>query len=76
MRTRNVNTVVCTACMFFSDLLLAVKGMVEGEIVVRSPAQMLGYLKNQRATAETLDELGIHTGDLGYFDEQGNLWSE
>ena len=45
-----------------------------GEILVRSPAVMQGYYHNPQATAETLDEEGwLHSGDAGYFDEDGHL---
>jgi acyl-CoA synthetase (AMP-forming)/AMP-acid ligase II len=45
-----------------------------GEVVVRSPACMRGYWRAPEATAKTIDEQGwIHTGDLGYLDEQGYL---
>jgi len=30
-----------------------------------------GYLRDEEATAAVLDELWFHTGDLGYFDEEG-----
>lgn len=46
----------------------------EGEICVKGPAVMLGYLDDEEATREAIDEKGrLHTGDLGWLDEEGNL---
>lgn len=45
-----------------------------GEIVVRSPTLMTGYWKNLKATAEILRGGWLHTGDVGYFDEDGFLY--
>lgn len=44
-----------------------------GEIVWRGPAAMEGYLKNPEATAESRKFGWHHSGDLGYFDEDGLL---
>lgn len=45
-----------------------------GEIVVRGPNVMLGYLDDPEATAKAVDEEGwLHTGDVGVLDHAGNL---
>ena len=45
----------------------------DGEILVMSPGNMLGYHKNPVATAETLDHGWIRTGDIGEIDADGFL---
>lgn len=48
---------------------------VPGEIVTRGTNVMLGYYKNEEATAQTLDSEGwYHTGDLGLMDDEGNIF--
>ena len=45
-----------------------------GEIVIKSGFVMKGYWKRPEATAEAIKDGWFHTGDAGYFDEDGYLY--
>jgi len=47
---------------------------MKGEIVVKGENVMSGYWKNDKATQEVLKNGWLHTGDMGYLDNDGFLF--
>lgn len=45
-----------------------------GEVLIQSPTNFLEYWRHPKATAETLKNGWLYSGDLGYLDHDGYLW--
>lgn len=68
-------TVPATECRIVDPEGTDVAEGGEGELLIRGPQVMIGYLNNPQATADTLDEeRWLHTGDVGRFDADGHLF--
>lgn len=53
------------------------KGLPEneqGELLLRGPQVMLGYLNNKEATEEMIIDGWLRTGDLAYYDNEGSFY--
>ena len=50
-----------------------VRSTEDGEIISKSPSVFLGYYKNPEATAKTLKDGWLYSGDKGFIDEDGHL---
>ncbi|AGK55311.1 o-succinylbenzoate--CoA ligase [Bacillus sp. 1NLA3E] len=51
-----------------------VKPREEGEIIVKGPNVTTGYLYREKENAEKIQNGWLHTGDIGYVDEEGFLY--
>ena len=60
-------------CKICDDNGLELPKGKKGEIVIQGENVMKGYYKNEAATAETIRDSWLHTGDLGYMDEDDFL---
>jgi len=45
----------------------------DGEVLVGGPTVFLGYYKNEEATAETLKDGWLYSGDAAFFDQNNHL---
>ncbi|MFV8319301.1 3-((3aS,4S,7aS)-7a-methyl-1,5-dioxo-octahydro-1H-inden-4-yl)propanoate--CoA ligase FadD3 [Mycobacterium sp. 23] len=69
-------TVATTCGRPFAGFELRINGADgdTGEVLLRGPNVMLGYLDDPEATAAAIDSDGwLHTGDIGMVDDAGNL---
>lgn len=69
-------TVATTCGRPFAGFELRISGAAgeTGEVLLRGPNVMLGYLDDAEATAAAIDSDGwLHTGDIGMVDDAGNL---
>lgn len=59
-----------------NEVATPVEGLSEpGELLVRGPHVMVGYLNNSEATATTLEKDGfLHTGDIARIHSDGSVW--
>ena len=70
---------VATTCgrpLEWAEVRIAAPGgaAMPGEVLIRGPYLMIGYLDDPQSTAAAIDADGwLHTGDVGFLDERGYL---
>ena len=67
----NENVIANSVGRAFGDTKVRI---LDGEILLRGGSVMLGYYHDPKATAEALQDGWLHTGDMGYLDEDGYLY--
>jgi len=66
--------VLNTALKVMSESGVEAKNGEAGEIYVKGPMVMKGYINNAEATEQTMDGGWLRTGDVGQFDDEGFLY--
>jgi acyl-CoA synthetase (AMP-forming)/AMP-acid ligase II len=61
-------------CRVVDDAAAPVPPGTAGELVVRGPGVMKEYYRNPEATAQTLKNGWLHTGDIARVDAEGFIW--
>ncbi|MRT93689.1 long-chain fatty acid--CoA ligase [Ancylomarina sp. 16SWW S1-10-2] len=67
MLVKNMDLQIC------DDLGIPLSAGKTGEIVIKGKNVMKGYWKNEKASAETIKNDWLHTGDMGHLDKDGYL---
>lgn len=63
-----------TRVKIVDDQGLEVERGEEGEIIISSPVNMIGYYNQPEMTADSLKDGWMHTGDVGYMDEENYVY--